>query len=440
MTKKMIGLAMSSMDAELKNRKVRIPEDVIITGYDNIKETKFVSVYSIFRDNYQTGKMTIDMLKRFWDGQELPKVTNISAYVDYKKMNNVYASDIREKLIYKSFVTEKLVHAYISCFVEDSTKCTDFDEYIDVVKTFIQRINPPMFTFTITEEYSEIFHIEDYLTTPMLDAEGNTIYMTNVVMYENGEFIDPRAMEAVPAEMTSELNNMSDHEIWEYLISCMPVMQLLNTPLHFLDKNFGFVSFSQSELPLMANMYWDWIMALNYTINNVYQNILKREVYMHDALTGVYNRLGFEYYRDYFVDQSYKRQLDISIIFADMNGLKPINDNLGHESGDLAICTVAEALNKYSNKRLKLCRYGGDEFIMLGIGYTEEETREMISNLENEIPALGEEKKLDFKVSASIGYYIRKSGSDEDMENCISKADAQMYEKKKKYKESLKNT
>ncbi len=87
-----------------------------------------------------------------------------------------------------------------------------------------------------------------------------------------------------------------------------------------------------------------------------------RYLSLHDTLTGLYNRT--------FIEAEMKRldtarQLPLSIIMADLNGLKLINDTYGHPLGDQALCTAAEIIKKSCRKDDIFARWGGDEFVVL---------------------------------------------------------------------------
>ncbi len=82
----------------------------------------------------------------------------------------------------------------------------------------------------------------------------------------------------------------------------------------------------------------------------------------HDKLTGLYNRAYFE---EELQRLDTERQLPISLIMGDVNGLKLINDALGHQEGDKLLIAVADVLNRSCRKEDIAARWGGDEFIIL---------------------------------------------------------------------------
>jgi diguanylate cyclase (GGDEF)-like protein/PAS domain S-box-containing protein len=101
-----------------------------------------------------------------------------------------------------------------------------------------------------------------------------------------------------------------------------------------------------------------------------------RYLSFHDILTGLYNR---SYFEEELKRLDVARQLPISIIMADMNGLKLINDTLGHQEGDKLLIRAAKILKKACRKEDMVCRWGGDEFVIL-LPKAEEDITNMVCN------------------------------------------------------------
>ncbi|UMZ73984.1 diguanylate cyclase domain-containing protein [Natranaerofaba carboxydovora] len=87
-----------------------------------------------------------------------------------------------------------------------------------------------------------------------------------------------------------------------------------------------------------------------------------RYLSFHDSLTGLYNRAYFD---EELKRIDTERQLPLSIILGDVNGLKLVNDTFGHYDGDKLIKKVADILRKSARKEDIIARWGGDEFIIL---------------------------------------------------------------------------
>jgi diguanylate cyclase (GGDEF)-like protein/PAS domain S-box-containing protein len=152
----------------------------------------------------------------------------------------------------------------------------------------------------------------------------------------------------------------------------------------------------------------------------------------HDVLTGLYNRRFFEEETN-----RVECQLPLSIIVGDINGLKLINDALGHAEGDKLIVAIGKILNSCCRKEDVLARTGGDEFTILLPRTGNEEAYKIVK----QIGILCEEykrKTLDeaYHASISLGYET-KTKTDETISSIIKIAEDHMYRRKLLQNKSL---
>ena len=137
-----------------------------------------------------------------------------------------------------------------------------------------------------------------------------------------------------------------------------------------------------------------------------------------DSLTGLLNRQA------YFSDVTHDRSSITALVSIDMNGLKVINDTLGHAAGDEALVTLALCFMRALRRRQSAYRIGGDEFIILCRRNTEEEVKELIERINKYIN--------DTKYSCSIGYSYSSDGN-LAIEDMLKESDKMMYNEKEKY-------
>ena len=143
-----------------------------------------------------------------------------------------------------------------------------------------------------------------------------------------------------------------------------------------------------------------------------------------DALTGFKNRKA--YYKDIALierDED-KKNHPVGVVFADVNGLKQINDSMGHNAGDSLIASVAEKLASVFSKA-RWYRFGGDEFVILSFDENETIFRDKLQKL----AGLWQED-----CSASIGSVWVEHAR--DIENSVSLADEKMYQDKIRHYEN----
>jgi|AntRauTorckE6833_2_1112554.scaffolds.fasta_scaffold00709_9 diguanylate cyclase (GGDEF)-like protein/PAS domain S-box-containing protein len=143
----------------------------------------------------------------------------------------------------------------------------------------------------------------------------------------------------------------------------------------------------------------------------------------HDQLTGLFNRAYFE---EESKRLNVERQMPISIIIADVNGLKLINDTFGHEKGDELLKKVAKIFRKIFREEDIITRWGGDEFLILLPQTEGKEAQQICDRIRKKC---SKTKEFTVPVSIALGY-AEKENLDEDIYECINKADEMMYKNK----------
>jgi len=143
----------------------------------------------------------------------------------------------------------------------------------------------------------------------------------------------------------------------------------------------------------------------------------------HDSLTSLYNRSFFE---DQIRRLDTQRQLPLSIIIGDVNGLKLINDTFGHKEGDALLYECANILKKCCRQEDFIFRWGGDEFSVI-LPQTGEEIAEIV--IERIRECCRETGGHKIPISISLGYSIKKS-IDQDINALVKNAEDMMYTNK----------
>jgi diguanylate cyclase (GGDEF)-like protein len=144
----------------------------------------------------------------------------------------------------------------------------------------------------------------------------------------------------------------------------------------------------------------------------------------HDSLTGLYNRTFFDEEVSR-VDTS--RNLPISVIFADVNGLKALNDSFGHFYGDDYLKTISRTIKESCRHEDLVVRWGGDEFVVLLLRTDTEKAEEIVSRIEKNL------SKIDCfakEASASFGVATKRDMVT-DFNDVLRNAELAMYSKKR---------
>lgn len=143
----------------------------------------------------------------------------------------------------------------------------------------------------------------------------------------------------------------------------------------------------------------------------------------HDNLTGLYNRRFLE---EEMNRLDTVRNLPISLIMGDVNGLKLMNDVFGHESGDQLLKEVAESLKNACRNDEIISRQGGDEFVILLPRAGEEVAREIVDRIKEN---LAEKQIHQLELSVSFGIGV-KTTSGENLQETLNLAEEAMYRQK----------
>lgn len=145
-----------------------------------------------------------------------------------------------------------------------------------------------------------------------------------------------------------------------------------------------------------------------------------------DNMTRLYNRNKY----DSMLEKYYPDVESIGVVFWDVNGLKKVNDTMGHEYGDILISNIATVVSEYMGDDCRAYRIGGDEFVVIFEDATEDVLKEYIDKCQNAIKIRNNASKV--RLSAACGYAL---GAGKDIVRIVSKADANMYENKQKQKQ-----
>ncbi len=164
-----------------------------------------------------------------------------------------------------------------------------------------------------------------------------------------------------------------------------------------------------------------------YRINRLEYDLTEQSI--TDELTGVLNRRGFGSVSGYFVKTAQRSGVDLVVLFFDLDGLKTLNDTLGHDAGSDLLKRFANLLTTTFRRSDVVARIGGDEFAVL-TALEPDEIDGVIERLRRAVAELNVGKTA--QVAFSVGFAPLKSELDKALEDAIAVADAFMYEQKRK--------
>jgi len=156
-----------------------------------------------------------------------------------------------------------------------------------------------------------------------------------------------------------------------------------------------------------------------------------RSLSITDPLTGLYNRRGFMSLAEQQLKIAKRTKIGLLLLFADLDGLKWINDNLGHKKGDEALIEAAGILKEVFREADIVARVGGDEFSVLAAGIKMEDSRIIADRLHYQIGINNSIENRDYSILMSVGMAFNDPENPSTIDELMSYADTLMYEQKK---------
>jgi diguanylate cyclase (GGDEF)-like protein len=161
-----------------------------------------------------------------------------------------------------------------------------------------------------------------------------------------------------------------------------------------------------------------------------------RQLATVDELTGLANRRGFFALGEHQLLVAARTRAAIALLFVDVDGLKSVNDALGHSTGDRLLKEAADVLRETIRGSDLAGRLGGDEFCVLLMGDPELDAERAVQRLRDTTAAHNARPGRQYHISLSIGVSALAPGRSVTLEELIDAADEEMYEDKRGKRES----
>src|SRR5688572_29129 len=150
-----------------------------------------------------------------------------------------------------------------------------------------------------------------------------------------------------------------------------------------------------------------------------------------DELTGLYNRRAFMTLGSHQIKIARRQQHSVTLAFADLDGLKAINDKCGHMWGDFALKDISTILKNTFRESDVIARIGGDEFAILWISQSPPTSEGLHARLKAGLDSYSASETRPYQLSLSIGFSHYPGGSEASLEDMLFETDQRMYADKR---------
>lgn len=421
-----------SVVEELERRGVKVPEEVLVSGYDNILATQTCNpAVTTFETDFQMVAETIfKLLAKITAGENVEKITYVNDKMILRRSTERDMEDNEGKVDISSQLDEMNADYYglENVFFLNSALEVSFTE-----EELFSSID--YYYFSTAANKSFVCLTSDAFDSSKRPAEMLSDFTENVILKriyykeENRHYDSP--------EYKFEINELLPEE---YLES-EPGVYFVNT-IHAGMKVYGYIisEFPRGKRPnRFLQSYAGGIGRAieNFNIRNEFLDIEEmKRAYLLDTLTGLYNRKGYESNLLVLEDRAKRHDLNLSVASLDMDGLKYINDTFGHSEGDVALSEFANVLLATLEEGEIAARYGGDEFAAILISKDPARHKRFEKNLEKNLKLLAESSSHPYTIHASVGVINTSEYPDLTTATCMKKADELMYARKVEYKKT----
>lgn len=207
-----------------------------------------------------------------------------------------------------------------------------------------------------------------------------------------------------------------------HILKRQGIYRLIAAPFYHKGKLAGYLGADNFEFSDLINTRIILEMASYFVGVRIANHHMIQKLHhlsQYDGLTGVHNRNALQQR----IDELEKTKGTLGVVFADLNGLKAINDLYGHAAGDIALCEVASLLSKQFGNT-NIYREGGDEFIVLLPLISKQDFLDAKKNIQRKI-----NETKDYVIATGFAFTEDMSQINET----IALADNKMYQDKAEY-------
>lgn len=413
------------------------PQDFIVTGFDNFDKAAYFSprITTISQRQERLIEKSMELFMRIWKGEPVAECyytdtecifwDSCGCDIDAK---TDLAMHVRKGILSEADMAEQ--DEEIKMLEYELLNCKTPEEIYEKVLKGIPSLQCEAIYLVLDENIENFQSIAGKGLDDIVDLSGNGRF------HETGY---PDRMKKVYLDVTGRVRMeiLSRKELFAALDADKDNREYLFLPLHFGQYAVGYIVITNS-VNLMEKRCLNKLMSRIMTgMENFYRN--KRlesinreleEISMRDAMTGMYNRLGYQNLACRIFRESKEKCEDLTILFVDIDRLKYMNDTFGHECGDLAIQITSRAILQYCRGNAVAVRMGGDEFLVVLSSMSQEESQKLVDHIRSDIHAQAKSADFPCALSISAGSINTDMRCGKELDDYVRDADEIMYQEK----------
>ncbi len=403
----------------LKEHGLRVPEDVIVTGFDGYELVDYCS------PRLTTATMDVDAVGT--------TVREMAGHILTGDQTKPYTKKIP---FYASFSQ--------SCGCEKAQKIQTNNQIMSVYKRMRRAEYEYTDTFMMMNTLTEGHSMMEMFDKALDLMSG--VRLNDMVLYVNRRFchhtdipvsrgFKPGAMLMLLESKDGKIHKTfevidNQQELAENSRRIITSSQILHVPVHWQEEEYGMASIAITP-DLQITRLSHYMLGLTQVMGTVRKQSQLYEMYMRDPMTDLYNRRGFFAKLNQAMREIKDANKICFLASIDMDGLKYINDNYGHSEGDYALKVLGECLEETVGDDGICARFGGDEFMVVCVWPKKTAPKGFEKPFKKQFEALlrrrQERTMKDYPIGVSIGCVSREIVTVSEVDEMMREADDSMY-------------
>lgn len=422
-----VGVCLAAREAGFS-----IPEDFLVTGFDNEDKASYCNPRITTADFSKTEIMyhAMELLVDIWNGQTDRRCTYTQAVHIFQESCRCVSEcpPDRGQYIIKRILSEARQSDMQNWMIDLNRFLLDCTSYTDLTSHMQMWLHEHQFGNLYLLMNPDIFHLEKVDILPEIPDDiyrcvGYPDKMTVVHPVSDTEAV--MQLSITDGHLLPDITRTGDQNIFVF------------APLHFREREVGYVVLQNCDYLLDHQFLFKMLNSFRTALESLYNKLVLckknkqlSQLYIHDSLTGLYNRMAYEKLALPLFQKYMQKKKHLGILFVDADHLKYINDNFGHDMGNLAIRSIASAIHKSCPVGSVCMRYGGDEFVCVIPDFDLPRMHQLEKTILHALEEISDVSRFPFPLEASIGSVIADDAVF-SLNDYINLADQKMYASKK---------
>ena len=414
----------------LEKRGFRVPEDVIVTGYDDIQRAAFSepSLTTSAQPFFRVGELGMETALRLAAGEEAPRTTAVPGELKLRRSCGCgretagRGDAVRDRYIRTVSNLEALALANTNMVLGGAMDSTVEEIYNEIEEACLRNTGFRDAALCLVDGWDRLKQIGD-----RKDLENETFSV--VCGRLRGERVRRQRLpkgQLLPREM------MEDDTPY-YIF-----------PIHHLQYFLGYMIVNPDLAASEQLHIKSWLVSVSAIMtgwlsrNRLAETVKELEVlYQTDTLTGLYNRRGYYRFFESYYEECRSARTELAVFLIDMNHMKQVNDRYGHAEGDFCLRAIADAMRASAGADEICVRTGGDEFVVLAKNYDARREQAFIRGVRERLGERVKQERKSYRVTVSIGCCRSVPPEDDGLsvqseaEQYLREADRAMYLEKR---------